>query len=111
MLMILLPQPKAKKLSVKSAGYSYMPWMMFSGHSLWMMRRHGTNWSPSKILAVGDCSWGTMKQVLGWVINTVTMTICLPQHCINRLEAILNAFLPSQQHTGVKCWHEMLGEL
>merc|ERR1712197_85496 len=32
-----------------------------------------------KKLQQGDCSWGTIKLVLGWVIDTVAMTIQLPQ--------------------------------
>ena len=31
-----------------------------------------------KKLKKGDCSWSTVKEVLGWVINTVDMTIHLP---------------------------------
>jgi hypothetical protein len=52
-----------------------------------------------------------MKLVLGWIIDTEAMTIGLPQHRINRLESILNAFPWSQQQTSVKRWHETLGEL
>jgi hypothetical protein len=52
-----------------------------------------------------------MKLVLGWIINTFAMTICLPQHRIDRLETILNAFPSSQQRTSAKRWHETLGKL
>jgi len=33
-----------------------------------------------KKLKQGDVSWSTIKTVLGWVINTSTMTIHLPEH-------------------------------
>ncbi|KAL3823125.1 hypothetical protein ACHAXA_006455, partial [Cyclostephanos tholiformis] len=62
-------------------------------------------------LASGDCSWGTMKQGFGWIIDTVDMTICLPQHHIDQLQDILDAFPPSQRCTSAKWWHKMLGEL
>jgi hypothetical protein len=64
-----------------------------------------------KKLAAGDYSWGTMKLVLGWIIDTVAMTICLPQHRIDQLEAIHNAFPPSQRRTSAKRWHKTLGKL
>jgi hypothetical protein len=50
-----------------------------------------------KKLMAGDCSWGTMKLVLVWIIDTEAMTIGLPKHHIDRLESILNAFPQSQR--------------
>jgi hypothetical protein len=35
-----------------------------------------------KKLKEGDCLWGTIKSVLGWIIDTTTLTICLPEHRI-----------------------------
>jgi hypothetical protein len=64
-----------------------------------------------KKLAAGDCSWGTVKQVLGWVIDTVDMTIALPPHRATRLLEILDSFPPSQRRTSTKRWHGALGEL
>ncbi|KAL3826648.1 hypothetical protein ACHAXA_009089 [Cyclostephanos tholiformis] len=64
-----------------------------------------------KKLAAGDCSWGTVKQVLGWVIDTVDMTIALPPHRATRLLEILDSFPPSQRWTSTKRWHGALGEL
>jgi hypothetical protein len=54
-----------------------------------------------KKLHAGDCSWGTMKLVLGWIIDTINMTISL----------ILDSFPVTQQRTSIKRWHEALGEL
>ncbi len=64
-----------------------------------------------KKLHAGDCSWGTMKLVLGWIINTVAMTTTLPPHCVACLVEILNAFPATQWQTSMKRQHEMLGEL
>ena len=33
-----------------------------------------------KKLRQGDCSWSTVKTMLGWIIDTVNMTINLPPH-------------------------------
>ena len=64
-----------------------------------------------KKLQAGDCSWGTMKLVLGWIIDTVRMTITLPPHRAQRLDEILASFPPHQRRTSKKRWHETLGEL
>ena len=42
-----------------------------------------------KKLRQGDCSWSTVKTMLGWIIDTVNMTIHLPPHRIERLADIL----------------------
>lgn len=64
-----------------------------------------------KKLLQGDCSWSTVKLVLGWIIDTVNMTIQLPQHRIDRLWEILNSIPRHQKRTSVKKWHKVLGEL
>ncbi|KAL3809642.1 hypothetical protein ACHAXA_003728, partial [Cyclostephanos tholiformis] len=64
-----------------------------------------------KKLAAGDCSWGTIKQVLGWIIDTVDMTISLPPHRAARLLEVLNSFPPTQKRTSPNRWHAALGEL
>ena len=33
-----------------------------------------------KKLCQGDCSWSTIKTMLGWIIDTVNLTIHLPPH-------------------------------
>ena len=64
-----------------------------------------------KKLRQGDCSWGTIKLVLGWVIDTINMTIHLPSHRVDRLADILASVPVTQKRTSVKKWHKLLGEL
>ena len=64
-----------------------------------------------KKLRQGDCSWNTIKSVLGWIINTTSMTIKLPPHRQERLGEILASVPPSQKRLSVKKWHRILGEL
>jgi hypothetical protein len=64
-----------------------------------------------KKLRAGDCSWGTMKLVLGWIIDTTTLTIQLPPHRIDRLAEILASIPRTQRRTSLKKWHTVLGEL
>ena len=64
-----------------------------------------------KKLLQGDCTWSTVKLVLGWIIDTLNMTIQLPQHRIDRLWEILNSIPQHQKRTSVKKWHQILGEL
>ena len=56
-------------------------------------------------LRKGDCSWATIKLVLGWVIDTERMTIHLPPHCVERLAKILVSIPVTQKRTSVKKWH------
>ena len=64
-----------------------------------------------KKLRAGDCSWGTLKLVLGWIIDTTTLTIRLPPHRIDRLATILASIPRTQHRTSIKKWHAVLGEL
>ena len=64
-----------------------------------------------KKLRKGDCSWHTIKIVLGWVIDTVALTIQLPQHRVERLATILASIPSTQKRIGIKKWHKVLGEL
>ena len=64
-----------------------------------------------KKLRQGDCTWSTVKLVLGWVIDTVSMTIHLPPHRVERLWEILDSIPKSQKRTSIKKWHKVLGEL
>ena len=64
-----------------------------------------------KKLRQGDCSWSTLKLVLGWIIDTVNMTISLPQHRQERLADILTSIPPTQKRISAKKWHKVLGEL
>ena len=64
-----------------------------------------------KKLREGDCSFGTLKLILGWLIDTINMTIQLPQHRVDRLAEILNSIPATQRRTSVKKWYSILGEL
>ena len=55
--------------------------------------------------------WGTIKLVLGWIIDTEHLTIRLPPHRIERLADILESIPRSQHRTSIKKWHQVLGEL
>jgi hypothetical protein len=64
-----------------------------------------------KKLLKGDCSWSTVKLILGWIVDTANMTIQLPPHRVERLWEILNSIPRRQKRTSVKKWHKVLGEL
>lgn len=64
-----------------------------------------------KKLEKGDCSWSTIKIILGWIIDTVNMTIQLPPHRVERLAEILSSIPVTQKCTSVRKWHKVLGEL
>jgi len=64
-----------------------------------------------KKLRQGDCSWDTCKTVLGWMLDTVNLTLQLPPHRLERLCEILNSIPRNQKRTTVKKWHALLGEL
>jgi hypothetical protein len=64
-----------------------------------------------KKLREGDCSWGTLKLILGWIINTINMTIQLPPHRVEQLAEILASIPSTHRCTSVKKWHSILGEL
>ncbi len=64
-----------------------------------------------KKLHASYCSWGTMKLILGWIIDMVKMTISLPPHRVARLADILSSFPQDQWLTSAKRWHETLGKL
>ena len=52
----------------------------------------------------------TVTLVLGWIINTETMTIHLPSHYVKRLAKILASIPVTQERTSVKKWHKIPGE-
>ena len=64
-----------------------------------------------KKLRAGDCSWGTVKLVLGWILDTDNLTVCLPPHRIQRLAEILASIPRSQHRTSLKKWYSILGQL
>jgi len=58
----------------------------------------------------GDATLSTTKRVLGWDIDTKTMTIQLPPHRLERLHALLHKFL-EKKNTTRRQWQTLLGEL
>merc|ERR1712115_730160 len=64
-----------------------------------------------KKLRQGDCSWATVKLVLGWIIDTESMTIHLPPHRVKRLAEVLASIPVTQKRTSIKKGHKVLGEL
>ena len=55
-----------------------------------------------KKLRKGDCSWSTLKTMLGWILDTVNMTIKLPQHREERLGEILSEIPRTQKQISVR---------
>jgi hypothetical protein len=66
--------------------------------------------SITKLLK-GDASWETTKTILGWIIDTVTMTLTFPKSRLQRLATILADIPRSQKRLSIKQWHCLLGEL
>jgi hypothetical protein len=64
-----------------------------------------------KKLRQGDASWGTLKEILGWLIDTAAMTISLTPRRSARLTALLADIPPNQRRMSIKKWHRILGEL
>ena len=64
-----------------------------------------------KNLDTGDCSWYTCQTLLGWIVDSINMTINLLLHRVARLEAILSAIPRSQRRIGINKWHRVLSEL
>jgi hypothetical protein len=68
-----------------------------------------THHQPQKLLA-GDATWSTSKLILGWALNTETMTIGLPLHKATRLTAIVQEF-QAKTRISRRQWQHLLGEL
>jgi hypothetical protein len=65
--------------------------------------------SQSK-LDKGDATWSTARRILGWDLDTATMTIRLPDHRLSRLKAAIQDLLPKRR-TSRRKWFQFLGEL
>ena len=63
-----------------------------------------------KKLQKGDDFWSTQKIILGWLINTVTQTIHLPQHRQDKLLTLLRSMV-HRKRASIKEWYKLLGEL
>jgi hypothetical protein len=64
-----------------------------------------------KKLLEGDGSWSTIKLVLGWILDTESLTIRLPIHRVEHLWEIFDKIPPTQRRISIKKWHRVLGEL
>jgi hypothetical protein len=67
--------------------------------------------ASTKKLKQGDACWGTRKLVLGWIINTILLTLELPQHRKDRLQSILDEIPRSQKRISTKKWQQVVGEI
>jgi hypothetical protein len=59
----------------------------------------------------GDATWVTVNTVLGWILDTVAKTICLPANCLSRLRELLHSVSSVQKRISLKKWQQVLGEL
>lgn len=62
-------------------------------------------------LQQGDACWSTVKKVLGWIIDSVAMTLTLPERRLRRLADLLASIPRDQKRLALKKWHSLLGEL
>jgi hypothetical protein len=65
---------------------------------------HGKEPASVKKLQQGDAHWETHKLILGWVVDTLKMTIELPSHRKERLQEILESFPITQKRCSIKRW-------
>lgn len=64
-----------------------------------------------KKLRQGDAAWSIHKKVLGWLHDTVAMTVSLLAMRAIKVHAALEEFNPCQRHTLAQKWHRLLGLL
>ena len=66
---------------------------------------------PMKKLEAGDCLWSTCQTMLGWIVDSVNMTISLTPHRVAWLKEIVSSIPITQHSVGVDKWHRVLGKL
>ena len=54
-----------------------------------------------KKIQAGDCLWSTCQTILGWIFDSVNMTITLPPHRVARLKEIVSSIPFTQHRVGV----------
>ncbi len=59
----------------------------------------------------GDGTWATRKLMLGWILDTISHTLNLPAHRVERLHEILASVPRTRRRIATKMWHKVLGEL
>jgi hypothetical protein len=72
---------------------------------------HRQETASTKKMTKGDSAWGTVKVILGWIINTLDKTISLPAHRLALIRKILASISATQRHVSRKKWHQVLGDL
>jgi hypothetical protein len=72
---------------------------------------HRQEMSSVKKMLKGDATWATRKIVLGWLLDTCSMTIQFPSHQVVCLFELLESITPKQRRTTVNKWQKLLGEL
>jgi hypothetical protein len=65
--------------------------------------------SESK-LDKGDAAFSTKKRLLGWDVDTHTMTLTLPPHRLAHLTEMLHSFM-QKKRSSIKGWRRLLGTL
>ena len=58
-----------------------------------------------------DRSWPQIKFILGWIVNTASITIALLEYRVDKLVEIISSIPITQKHASVKKWHKILGDL
>jgi hypothetical protein len=64
-----------------------------------------------KNMRKGDATWTTRKVILGWIIDTVSLTIELPAHRIARLFELLDSVPDHERRVSTKKLQQLVGEL
>jgi hypothetical protein len=72
---------------------------------------HQRELTSVKKLLKGDGYWETCKLILGWILDTIWMTLELPAHRAKQLQEILDLIPCHQKRTSVKKWHKVLGKI
>jgi hypothetical protein len=57
-----------------------------------------------KRLGKGDAAWTTRKRMLGWIIDTLRMTLSLPASRAQKIAKMLALFPRSKKCTTLKRW-------
>ena len=62
-------------------------------------------------LSKGDAAWTTRKKLLGWTVDSVDMTLGLPQRRYDRLVDLLASISPTRKRLALDTYYQLLGEL
>jgi hypothetical protein len=76
-----------------------------------LVNEHCQDPASIKKMKKGGAYWATRKGVLGWIIDTVCLTIELPAHRLTRLFDLLHAIPLQQRGVSTKKWQKLVGEL